>query len=193
MKTRHQGFTRIELLFIAGGLGLLSVSAVSIFGHNQSDAQRVVCSNNLRQIGRAYQSWANDHGDLYPWRVSYQTDGGTGQHPLGVNTWFQFLALSNYLATPRFLVCPADALTLKSADNWSFGAGGLATTLYRDNAVSYIVALHARPYTAASLLSGDRNIRYTQNAVSCSFLPQSVCRTLGAFDSILAWTNSIHG
>jgi len=192
MKTRDHGFTRLELIFAAIASALVALPAISLLASNHSESQRVLCANNLRQITRAFQSWANDHGDNFPWRVPFQ-DHGTMDHALAGNTWFQFSAISNHLALPRRLVCPADAETTKMADNWGAGPNGFINPANRNNANSYIVSLHARLNLNDSLLSGDRNIRVSATASSCSFLPQPVCLRLTPGDSSVGWTNAIHG
>src|SRR5437764_646909 len=98
MKNRDQAFARIELLFCVLGVGLLLIPAISLLASNKPESERIVCFNNLRQIGRAFNIWANDHGERYPWRVDWSEEGGTFHHPLGANVWFQFDAISNQLA-----------------------------------------------------------------------------------------------
>jgi hypothetical protein len=68
--------------------------------------------NNMKQIGLAFQVWASDHQDGYPWAVSV-TNGGTmelaiaGADNIDPNP-IHFQVLSNELVTPRILVCVAD-------------------------------------------------------------------------------------
>src|ERR1700704_3507328 len=109
MKKTDLAFTRIELLFCLLGAALLVLPAISLLASNKSESQRVICFNNLRQIGRAFQQWANDHNEKFPWQVPPPpTDGGTMQHPLAQNTWWQFAAISNQLGSPEVLACPSD-------------------------------------------------------------------------------------
>jgi hypothetical protein len=192
MKTSNQAFTRIELLFCALGVGLLLIPAISLLASNKSESERVVCFNNLRQIGRAFNVWANDHDESYPWKVD-QTEGGLLHSPLAKLLWFQFDVVSNQLGSPNILVCPSDLQTPAIADNWGNGPGGLARTGNQNNALSYFLALHASPYAGTSLLSGDRNLIPSANNVSCSFLPVSVCSQLAPYDPGVRWTNSVHG
>jgi len=69
MKKTDLAFTRIELLFCLLGAALLVLPAISLLASNKSESQRVICFNNLRQIGRAFQQWANDHNEKFPWQV----------------------------------------------------------------------------------------------------------------------------
>jgi hypothetical protein len=54
----------------------------------KEEAQSVGCVNNLKQIGLAARLWATDYNNIFP--------------P-------DFISMSNELATPKILFCPADA------------------------------------------------------------------------------------
>src|SRR5204863_465102 len=99
MKKTDLAFTRIELLFCFLGATLVTIPAVSLLASNKSESQRIVCLNNLRQIGTGFLGWANEHNDNFPWRLDWQSDGGTYRHPLGVNLWFQFFSTSNHIGS----------------------------------------------------------------------------------------------
>src|SRR5258706_4086701 len=139
MKKTDLAFTRIELLFCLLGAALLIVPAISLLASNKSESQRIICFNNLRQVGHAFQVWASEHNEMLPWQVP-PADGGTDGHPLGANLWFQFTTISNQLGTPRTLVCPANPLTTKAAKTWgNEPGGGFLSPVYRNNAVSYFI------------------------------------------------------
>jgi hypothetical protein len=63
----------------------------------QERARLIGCINNLKQLGLASRLWANDNHDVYPPNV---------------------LCMSNEMATPKILVCPADTGRQPAAD-WS--------------------------------------------------------------------------
>jgi len=63
----------------------------------KDEAQSVRCVNNLKQIGLAARIWLNDNNDVFP--------------P-------NFISMSNELATPKILHCPADAASIPVAE-WS--------------------------------------------------------------------------
>jgi hypothetical protein len=191
MKTCTKGFTRLELLFALVGLALVALPAVSLLAMNKTESQRIVCSNNLRQIGRGLQMWASDHGDRFPWRTPV-AEGGIQGHTLAANLWFQFAWISNYLASPSILACPADPYTGRIADNWGYQPGGLVYAGYQNNSVSYFVGLHAQTYSGQSLLCGDPDMNVSGRNQTCSVLTQPVCRSLSRNDSTVGWTNLIH-
>src|SRR4051794_31545831 len=101
MKINNHAFTRIELFFCAAAITLILIPALSVLASNKSDSQRIVCLNNLRQIGRAFQVWASDNGNANPWRVP--PPDGTKGHPLLGNLWYQFAVISNQLGSPKLL------------------------------------------------------------------------------------------
>lgn len=79
----------------------------------QKKAQRTWCMNNLKQVGRAFQSWADAHAGQYPFNVPAR-EGGTlefckrSADGSDANAWRHLLVLSNELHTPKVLVCPGD-------------------------------------------------------------------------------------
>ena len=194
MKKTDLAFTRIELLFCFLGTTLVTIPAVSLLASNKSESQRIVCFNNLRQIGRGFQSWTSEHGDQFPFWV--QSPEGTQNTPnlaLMNSAWFHFSAVSNYLASPKVLVCPADKEAPLLADNWGFGPnGGLLNAHFRGNAMSYSIYFHAFPLAPKSILSSDRNIRASVANVGCS-TGASQCTALIRDDANVKWTNDVHG
>jgi len=77
-------------------------------------AQRINCTNNLKQLGLAFKTWELDNGGRFPFNVSTNQGGTFEFHSVGpggydVNGALHLAVLSNELATPRILVCPADS------------------------------------------------------------------------------------
>jgi hypothetical protein len=107
----------ITTLFLAGvGAGLL----LPVLAKAKAKAQSIACMNNMKQIGLAFRIWANDHQDRFPFNVSTNDNvavklGDTVEDPVKI-----FQMLSNELATPKILVCPAD-----SAKHPAMGFGNL--------------------------------------------------------------------
>lgn len=193
MKKTDLAFTRIELLFCFLGATLVLIPAVSLLGSNKSESQRIVCFNNLRQIGQGFLGWANDHSEMLPWQADPR-DGGAYQQPGGDALFWQFSFVSNYLGSPKVLVCPADTSTTKVAEKWRLEPDGLSSINYRNNAISYLIGLHALAGSGTSLLSGDRNMG-ASGLSGCSYLStsSSLVRALTRFDENVRWTNAIHG
>lgn len=187
MKTRPEllAFTLVECLAVVAALGLLACVALPVLAGTRSDQQRTLCVNNLRQIGQAWGGWKNEHGDRTPAWVP-QADGGMSGHPLRQNPWAHYSLLSNHLATPRILACPADPI-VKPASTWSnepgrgfVGPGGLF-----DNALSFTVGLHALPEYSTELLGSDHYWARQPNITGCTTGVEAA--TLITNDWTLGW------
>ena len=186
-KRTERAFTRIELLAMCAALGLIALVVAPALAGGKSDAERAVCSNNLRLICRGVQSWAGEHNQQLSWWAFVQ-DGGTrpftGTKP--GNAWYEYLFLSNELVTPKILACPSDA-GVKRAETWYQFAYGLE---FRSLALSYPLQLHASADDPRSPLTSDRNFRGS-TAGSC---PARVSTVNGTTPDLAEWTNGIvHG
>jgi competence protein ComGC len=192
----RNAFTRIELsIGIAAVVLVLLVSATGL-ADTRSRSQRAGCVDNLRQIGQAVQLWAADHENNNPWLVPVQ-QGGTRQNQKVGNAWFEFLWLSNQLATPKILACPSDLVRQQnSADNWGQSPeGGYANPGVRGNrATSYIIGLHSSFTDPNSLLSSDRNLRVdlAGSAGCVTGVNNASAIFLDGPSIIAAWTNGLH-
>ena len=178
MKTR--AFTRIEFLAVLGTCGLLSVVGMSLMADTRERSERLVCMNNLRQVGRALQEWGADHGGSNPWRVR-QADGGTanatspfqvpgvGTYPAGFtqNLWFHFLWVHQELRSPSILVCPSDGGKRRAA-SFANTPGGFAHFTMMNSAVSYGIGLDTPREWTSAILSTDRNLTTMPGTTACS-------------------------
>ena len=181
-------FTRLELLACLGAIALFGAVILPTLASSASRGDRVVCFNNLRQIGVAYGQFGLEHGDLPPWRVT-TLEGGNTNHPLKNNLAVQFSALSNGLMTPKVLADPGDQrIGLRVANNWGAGSGGLLSPAITQNGISYFLGLDGSFRVPPSILAGDRNVK-AQTGLGCSsgVVPASQIITSNP------WTNDVHG
>lgn len=149
---RHtRGFTRVELVAVLAAIALLAIALLPLPANDAIRASRATCANNLTRIGQAMASWAADHEESYPWQVA-PADGGTRWQNDARMVTIHFLALSNELATPSVLVCPADVLKRRAT---SFAE--LQTQSSGQPHVSYMLA-HPELVQGRTVLSGDRNL-----------------------------------
>lgn len=185
---RTPAFTRLELLASLAAGVLIVTLIVPALANSGARSDRVVCFNNLRQIGVAYGQFGLEHGDLAPWRVS-TSEGGNMNTPLKHNLDIQFSAISNGLATPRVLADPGDGRPgLRAASNWGHGRGGLLNAAFGKNALSYFLGLDGSFRVPTSILAGDHNVK-AQHGLGCSsgIVPASQIVTPDP------WTNAVHG
>jgi prepilin-type N-terminal cleavage/methylation domain-containing protein/prepilin-type processing-associated H-X9-DG protein len=148
------GFTLVELLCVIAVIGILAGMLLPALSQAKLRAKRVVCVNNLRQLGIGYQVFAVDHHDAFPQDVPV-SDGGAGEFLTAASqvngdfyfSYRLFQPLSNELVTARLLICPSD--TRVAATN--FG------TLLNQN-LSFFAAGSVKVGDVEAMLAGDRNL-----------------------------------
>ncbi len=177
-----QASTRLELAAVLAALGVLALLALPALANQRERSARVLCVNNLRLAGQAFQQWGTEHGGRMPFRTLWCEGGtqvtGSGSCPVGTalppwfglnnNSWYQWSWISNELRTPKILACPSDAQR-RPANNWGIGPdGGFRNFNYQNHAVSYLLGLDVFPEHPDALLAGDRNVRFNVFGQTCS-------------------------
>ena len=190
-----RAFTRLELAVVLATLGLLAAIALPVLAGSKAHSEQASCFSNLRQIGHAFHLWANDHGDRNPWLTPFN-EGGTYNtpSPLKNNAFYHIGSISNELVTPRILVCPADREGIMPrivAIDFSNNNpnGGFWRLGFQNRALSYTIGLHSFFEVPRSILSSDRNIKWSGLNNQCF---TGVGEALTINSSTADWTNSIH-
>lgn len=183
MKTRHpanqtSGMTLIEVLVVVFVLAVLALILLPTGPHSKRHPARIVCVNNLKQIGLAYWIWAGDHNNKFPTQVSINgtNGGGTLELASGNNAWINFTVMSNELSTPKILHCPADKDRVSAAN---------FTTDFNNQKISYFVGLDADPSRPQTILSGDDNFAIGGVSVKSGLLEFTT-------NTPIAWTAARH-
>jgi len=70
MKAQQKGFTLIELLVVIAIIGILASMLLPTLAKAKKKANRLKCANNLGQIGKAYQSAADENEGAFPWLMT---------------------------------------------------------------------------------------------------------------------------
>jgi prepilin-type processing-associated H-X9-DG protein len=153
------GLTLVEFLAVIAVVALLAVLFLPHILPRSQTAQRINCTNNLKQMGLAFQTWALDHNDLYPMQVSV-TNGGTLELASGNDAFVHFAVVSNELATPKLIVCPDEKENPRNpATTFSPVAGQPnIQPLTNDAFVSYFLGVNANETNSRSFLAGDRHL-----------------------------------
>ncbi len=145
-RRRTRAFSFTELLVIVAVILLLCAAFLSGLANSTQRSRRIRCTSNLKQIGLAEKTWALANSDQYPSVVSVSL-GGAKESVAAGEVFRYFQVMSNEMATPRVLICPADTRTYST--NFS--------NLSRRN-ISYFVGLDANDTTPQMFLIGDHNL-----------------------------------
>jgi prepilin-type N-terminal cleavage/methylation domain-containing protein/prepilin-type processing-associated H-X9-DG protein len=147
---RTRGLTLVEVLAVVVVLAFFAAVYLSKTDHDvKRRAQRVICLNNLKQIGLAFRVSIGGCGDRYNTQTS-TNQGGSMEFASGPNVFRHFQVMSNELGTTRLLFCPADTGRIQM---WNTNFDSLS-----NSNVSYFVGIDAVETDPNSLMSGDRNL-----------------------------------
>jgi hypothetical protein len=129
----------------------------------------------LKQISISFRIWEGDNNDKYPTQLS-SAEGGVRELGATGTVAAVFQVMSNELATPKVLICPADTNGCY-ADNFCVNFG-------RTN-VSYFVGLDATDENTNSILVGDDNLAIKGEPVKPGVFELSS-------NARVAWTSERH-
>jgi hypothetical protein len=193
MRPATRAFTRIELAAMVAAIGLLGTLALPLLAATRADSDRAACFNNLRLLGRALALWGEDHDALPPW-ITFVSRGGTRPDSefKVANAWFEFTVLSNELATPRILACPADTGVKVAAEFSNHATRGYMSTGMRSLATSYWINMDNLGQVPVMAVIGDRNLR-TDGITACAQGVSNADRIDFRSGNPVLWTNAVHG
>jgi prepilin-type N-terminal cleavage/methylation domain-containing protein/prepilin-type processing-associated H-X9-DG protein len=192
MHQPNPAFTLMELLVVIAVITILSAVSLSAVASAKSRAQRVTCSNNLKQVGLSFRTWAIAHNGNMPQTLAasqggdaddvgyrtlttsqkvYNANGGYVTGSRGVS--MIFLVMSNELSTPKILFCPAEyESAYRQAASTFAGVQPPTSTnsLYtNDLNVSYFIGVDAQETYPRMFLTGDHNLGGNANPPTSPF------------------------
>ncbi|MDD5634213.1 MAG: prepilin-type N-terminal cleavage/methylation domain-containing protein [Candidatus Omnitrophica bacterium] len=104
-RIRQKGFTISELLLVLAIVVLVAVLLMPVIRCSRRNMEKVVCTNNLQQVGLALYIYAREH---------------EGKFPPSLNTLYQ----EHYLSDERFMDCPGTKeIGTKENPDYAYTAG----------------------------------------------------------------------
>ena len=182
MKNQKQksAFTLIELLVVIAIIAILAAMLLPALAAAKKKAQKIQCTNNLKQIGITLRIWTGDNQDRSPMAVGTANGGASEyvQHQATaatrLNPAMVFMVMSNELATPKVLWCNGDTVVGHSgnsaAQTFGYGtgypvvcsaptaAGAMAGAPTAAGLISYFINGDASESDPQAIVSGDLNI-----------------------------------
>ena len=123
MPRADRGFSLVELLVVIAIIGVLMGLLLPAVQSSRESARRAQCTNNLKQIGLAMNSYVAKNEVLPPVCVDQQWTATGQQIPQPHQNWSQHARLLPYL----------EQQTIYNMINWDFGARGSdGDTVYSD-------------------------------------------------------------
>ncbi len=148
-RQRQAAFTLLDLIFVFCILMLLAGILLPRLARTNGRPGRVLCVNQLKNIGLAFRTFASDNSSQFP--MALATENGGSSNYLGTpNILPHFKSLSNELSTVDSLRCPLYTKSDYRRLNWA--------TVAEKN-LDYFVGVNALADNPAHIVSGDRFLK----------------------------------
>ena len=189
MKQQKKAFTLIELLVVIAIIAILAAMLLPALAAAKRKAQKINCTNNLKQVGLAFRIWEGDNNDRYPMIVSASYGGAneflahsataTSPTPTAPASGIYcpgmaYMVMSNELSTAKILFCPSDNIhTFENGYATNFGYFELLGVTYTPPANASYPA-NKPPTQVGEQAAAGSKISYFINGDALEANPQDV-------------------
>jgi prepilin-type N-terminal cleavage/methylation domain-containing protein len=163
LSLKNSGFTLVELLVGIGIAGTLAGLLLPAVARAKAKANRVKCTSNLSQIGKAFTGFADDNNGRLPWQLtpSQRKNHFGHYYEEELGAIFSLASIKDGLASAKILLSPCDAegraANEEAQANWGEYDTRRGTKLFRP-AISYLLVRGADMGRSGTVFGTTRNL-----------------------------------
>ena len=167
---KKSAFTLIELLVVIAIIAILAAMLLPALAAAKKKAQKISCTNNIKQTLLAFKVWAGDNNDRYAQQVAASSGGAkdwlntaSGAAAIALSPNMVFMVMSNELSTPKVTYCPSDSYHSTAPTNFNLSYVGRTTTpagaiMTQAGGASYFVNADSSDTDPQMIMLGDDNL-----------------------------------
>jgi len=156
-KSTVRGYAPLEVLVVASITGIMT-ALLPALGTAKAKANRVKCSNNIKQVNMSFMAYSNDNDGSYPWLQQERelvAMGGNKEWAFDVELLFAHPMIKSNFGSPKILASPSDPAAMPANEKVDFFNRNLKKVDRR--ALSYAIHLGGDEFVPNTILGITRN------------------------------------